>query len=240
MWNLRSAAHHVVPAFICLVSPLIAVGAHAQTLTDASDSKRVQVLQIREVSATNESSVKKSVSAATPAKKKVVRRKTIRQTKAAANEGAHAVGAQLPNLNTPVQSAMAVVASATPAPNDTLTLSTEQTGTLTVGDRALALASSPGDDNNTGLSVANYVGAWEDPSGSALAIGNPARATSDTEQTPGTQVAGQQMPSSRNSPLSQSLATLSGAMLAAAFGWYLVSSSRRRAFSRPILRTNST
>jgi hypothetical protein len=141
--------------------------------TDASDSKRVQVLQVQEVSATNESSVKKSKTAATLAKKKVAQRRTTRQTKAAANEGA----------NTPLQSAMAVVVPATPAQNDTLALSAEQTGTLAVGDRAVALASSPGEDNNVGLSLANYVGTREDPS-SAIAVGNPPRAISDTEQTP--------------------------------------------------------
>ena len=217
MWTLRSAAHYVAPAFICLFSTFVAGGAHAQTATDASDSKRVQVLQVQEVSATNESSVKKSKTAATPAKKKLAQRKTTRQTKAATNEGA----------NTPVQSAMAVVVPVTPAQNDTLALSAEQTGTLAVGDRAVALASSPGDDNNVGLSLANYVGTREDPS-SAIAVGNPPRAISDTEQTPGTQMAGQKVPSSQNSPLSQALAMLSGAMLAAAFGWHLVNSSRRR------------
>jgi hypothetical protein len=223
MWNLRSAAHHVVPAFICLISTLIVGGAHAQTATDASDSKRVQVLQIREASATKESSVKKSKSAATPAKKKVVQRNTVRQTKAAANEGAHAPGPQLPNPNTPVESAMAVVAPATPAQNDSLTLSAEQTGTFAVGDRAVALASSSGEDNNVNLSAA-------DPSASALAIGNPPHAIADAEQTPGAQMDAEQVPSSSSSsPLSQASATLSGALVAAAFGWYLVSSSRRRA-----------
>jgi hypothetical protein len=228
MWNLRSAAHHAAPAFICLISTLIAGGAHAQTATDASDTKRVQVLQIREASATNESSAKKSKTAATPAKKKVVQRKTIRQTKAAANEDAHGAGTQIPDPNTPVQSTVAVVAPATPAQNDGLTLSAEQTGTLAVGDRAVALASSPGEDNNVSFSTANYVGTREDQSASAVAIGNPPRAIADIEQTPGAQTVGRQVPS--NSPLSQSLATLSGAMVAAAFGWYLVSSSRRRAF----------
>jgi hypothetical protein len=184
MWTLRSAAHYVAPAFICLFSMFIAGGAHAQTATDASDSKRVQVLQVQEVSATNESSVKKSKTAATLAKKKVAQRRTTRQTKAAANEGA----------NTPLQSAMAVVVPATPAQNDTLALSAEQTGTLAVGDRAVALASSPGEDNNVGLSLANYVGTRENPSASAIAVGNPPRAISDTEQTPGTQMAGQKVP----------------------------------------------
>ena len=222
MWNPRSAAHHVVPAFICLISLLIAVGAHAQTATtDASDSKRVQVLQIQEASATNENSIKKSKSAATPAKKKVVKRKTHGQTKATANEDA-------PNPNTPVQSATAAVAPGTPAQNDTITLSTEQTGRLTVGDRAVAFASSPGEDNIAGLSVANSMGTREDPSASDLANGNPPRSIADAEKAPATQTAGRQVPSSTNSPLSQSLAMLSGAMLAAVFGWYLVGSSRRR------------
>jgi hypothetical protein len=220
MWTLRSAAHHVAPTFICLISTLIVGGAHAQTTADAGDNKKVQVLQIREASATNESSVKKPKTAATPAKKKVVQRKTTRQTKAAANEGARAPEAHLPNPNTPVQSAMAVSA---PAQNETL--SAEQTGTLAIGDRAVALASSPGEDNNVGLSVANYVGDREDPSASALAIGNPPRAA---EQLPSTQMAGRQLPLSGSSRLSQALATLSGAMVAAAMGWYLVSSSRRR------------
>jgi hypothetical protein len=218
MWTLRSAAYHVAPAFICLITMFIAGGAHAQTAGDASDSKPVQVLQTREVSAANESAVKKSKATATAAKKKVAQRKTAKPTKAAANEGA----------NTPVQSAIAAVAPPTPAQNDTLMPSAEQTGTLAVGDRAVAFASSPGEDNNVGLSVANSVGTKEDPAASAIAVGNPPRAISDTEQTPGTRMAEQKLPTSRNSPLSQALATLGGAMLAAAFGWYLVGSSRRR------------
>jgi hypothetical protein len=215
MWTLRSAAHHVAPAVICLISTLIVGGARAQTAADASDSKPVQVLQIREASGTNEGAAKKSKATVTPAKKKVARRKT---TKAAANEGADA----------PVQSAMAAVAAPTAAQNDTPMPSTEQTGTLAVGDHAVALASSPGEDNNVGLSLANSVGTKEDPSASAIAVGNPPRAISDTEQAPGTRMAEQMAPSSKNSPLSQSLATLSGAVLAVAFGWYLVGSSRRR------------
>lgn len=160
MWTLRSAAYHVAPAFICLISMFIAGGAHAQTASDASDSKPVQVLQTREVSATNESAVKKSKATATAAKKKVAQRKTAKPTKAAANEGA----------NTPIQSAIAAVAPPTPAQNDTLMPSAEQTGMLAVGDRAVAFASSPGEDNNVGLSVANSVGTKEDPAASAIAV----------------------------------------------------------------------
>ena len=220
MWNLCSTARHVVPTFICLISPLIAVGAHAQTVNNAGDSKHVEVLQIQEASATNESSGKKSKPAVTPAKKKLVKRKPHGPIKAAANEATS-------NPNTPVQSTMATVAPGTSA-NDPITLSTEQTGTLAVGDRAVAFAFSPGEDNSAGLSVANFIGTREEPLGSALGNGNPARLIGDVEKAFATQTAGRQVPSSRDSPLSQSLATLSGAMLAAMFGWYLVASSRRR------------
>jgi hypothetical protein len=228
MWNLRSAAHHVAPAFICLICTLIAGEAHAQTANDASDGKRVQVLQIREAGAANDSSVKKSKAAATPAKKKIVQKKTIKQTKATASEDPHAAETQLSSPNT-IESTTAVVTPATPAQNDTPTLFTEQTGALAVGDRPVALASSF-EDNNVGLPVTNSVGTREDQSASALAIGNPTRPIADIAQTSGPQMVVRQVPSSRNSPLSQSLAMLSGAMVAAAFGWYLVSSSRRRAF----------
>src|SRR5215469_1193022 len=105
MWTLRSAAYHVAPAVICLISMFIAGGAHAQTAADASDSKPVQVRQMREVSATNESAVKKSKATATAAKKKVAQRKTAKSTKAAANEGA----------NTPA----AIAAVAPPTPHKT-------------------------------------------------------------------------------------------------------------------------
>ena len=46
MGNVRSAADFVVPAFVFLISALIAnSGAQAQTTSNAGDSKRVQVLQ---------------------------------------------------------------------------------------------------------------------------------------------------------------------------------------------------
>jgi len=230
MWNRRSAAHHVVSAFICLISTLFAVGAHAQTAADASDTKRVQVLQIREAGVTNVSSAKKSKTAAMHAKKQAVQRRTNRPTEAAANEDAHAAGAQIPDPNGPVQSTMAVVAPATPAQNDGLALSTEPTGTLAVGDHAVALATSLGDDTAGGFSTANYVGRREDQSASALTLENRPRAGADAEHSPGAQMVGPQVPARGSSPLSQWLVTLSGAMLAAVFGWYL--------FPRPLPRPN--
>lgn len=202
MWSVRSVGDRVVPTFFCLIFTLLASGAQAQKATDASDSYRVQVLQIREGAAAKEIAVKKPKSAATHAKKKAAHRNNLSQTKAASN------------------------GAAPPAQNDISPPAAEQTGTLGVGDRVVAFASSPGDSNDVGLSVANQREAIGEPA-SALAVGNPPRANVDAEQSPASQIPGRQAPTG-GSPLSQALATLSGATVAAAFGWFLVSSSRRR------------
>jgi hypothetical protein len=202
MWSVRSVGDRVVPTFFCLIFTLFAGGAQAQTATDGSDRNRVQVLQIKEGTAAKETAVKKHKSTATHAKKKAAHRDNLSQPKAATNEA-------LPT-----------------ARNDISPPAAEQTGTLGVGDRVVALASSPGDSNDVGLSVANYVGAREEPA-SALAAGNPPRANVDAEQPPASQMPGGQVLTG-GSPLSQAIATASGAMVAAAFGWFLVSSSRRR------------
>jgi hypothetical protein len=120
MWNVRSAADRVVPAFFCLIIfTLIADGAEAQTAAGATDSKRVQVLQIREGAAAKEIAVKKPKSAATRAKKKAAHRNNLSQIKAGTNE------------------------AAPPAQDDISTPTAEQTGTLGVGDRLVAFASPP-------------------------------------------------------------------------------------------------
>ena len=224
MWNLRSAGHYVVPAFVYLIATLVACGADAQTATDGIKSKQVKVLQIQEASGTKESSVKKGKSGATHAKKKVAKHPRVTPAVAETNEEEPA-----PNPNTRIQSAMAVVAPTPPAAQtDTLTPSAEQTGTLAVGDRAVALASSLGEDDNIDLSIANSAGTRENSPASAPVLENSP--TANIEQTPGTQMAQQWMSPSSTSPLSQALATLSGAVVAAALGWYLIRSRRKHAF----------
>ena len=149
-----------------------------------------------------ESAVKKPKSASAR-KKKVAHRNNLSQIKAPASE-----------------------AAPPPAQNDISTPAAEQTGTLAFGDRLVAFASSAGDDNDVGLSVANYVGTPGEPA-SVLAVGNAPPANIDAGQSPASQMPGWRL-STGGSPLSQALATLSGAMVAAAFGWFLVRSSRRR------------
>jgi hypothetical protein len=213
MGKVRSASDRVIPAFILLISALIAdSGAQAQIAANPNDSNRVKVLEIREASDSKASSVKRHKSAAAPANKKVVLRNTARHGRATTNEVA---SRQLSNSNMLVEPAISVDANATSAQNDTPGLSPEQTGTAAVDTHGAALASSFGEDNNVGL------------------VGNPRRAIADAEQAPNAEIAaGEHKPSegSKSSSQSQVLATLSGAMLAGAFGWYLLGSSRRRAF----------
>jgi hypothetical protein len=206
MWNFRFAAHHVVPAFICLIC---ISGAYAQTAAETTGDKRIQVLEIRDASAPSESLVNKPKAAS---KKKVAKRKSHGEVKAAASEGG-------PDVKIPVQSTMASVAPANPVGNDAPPPATEQTGTLTV-----ASTSSPGMDNTAGPSGGDSVTANEHLSGSDPVSGNSPRSTPDV---PAVQAV-RQVPSSRNTPLAQSMAMLGGATLAAMLGWFLVGSSRRR------------
>jgi hypothetical protein len=197
MWSVRSVGGRVVPAFCCLILTLIVGGAQAQKAIDATDSKRVQVLQIKEGIATKEIAVKKPAH-----KKKVAHRNNLSQTKAPTSE------------------------AVPPAQDDISTPAAEQAGTLSFGDRLVAFASSAGDDNDVGLSVANYGGTPREPA-SALAVVTTPPANIDAGQSPASQMLGLRL-SNGGSPLSQALATLSGALVAAAFGWFLVRLNRRR------------
>jgi hypothetical protein len=201
MWSVRSVGDRVVPAFCCLILTLVAGGAQAQTATDATDSKRVQVLQIKDGPATKEIAVKKPKSASAH-KKKVAHRNNLSQTKAPTSE------------------------AVPPAQDDISTPAAEQAGTRSFGDRLVAFASSAGDDNDVGLSVANYGGTPREPA-SALAVVTAPPANIDAGQSPASQMLGLRL-SNGGSPLSQALATLSGALVAAAFGWFLVRLNRRR------------
>lgn len=226
MGNARSAAESLVPAIVLISALIASSGAPAQTATDASEGKRVQVLQIREASGPKESSVEKSKLVAAPTKKKAVGRNTIRKPSAAANEQAPT---RPSNQNTPVQSPIVAAANATPAQNE-ISAPSEQTGTLAVGNGVEALASF-GDDNNLGLSTASFSGTAENPTTNGNVVGNSPPAIADAKLASMAPIAaGQPKPSDGSSPsaTSQVLATLSGATLAAAFGCYLLISSRRR------------
>ena len=225
MGNARSAAESLVPAIVLISALIASSGVPAQT-TDGGEGKRVQVLQIREASGPKESSVEKSKLVATPAKKKAAGRKNTRKPSAAASEQAPT----RPSNQNPVQSPIVAAANATPAQNEISAPSSERTGTLAVGNRVEALASF-GDDNNLGLSTANFSGTAENPTTNGNVVGNSPPTIADAQRASKAQIAaGQPKPLEGGSPsaTSQVLATLSGATLAAAFGCYLLISSRRR------------
>jgi hypothetical protein len=111
--------------------------AQAQTPTNASDNKRVQVLRIVEVGSAQANSVKRSKSAATAVKKKRVARNTVGHTRPTAPSAAS------PDSPIPVE-------SATSKQNNGAQPSMEQTGILTFGDRAVAFASFSGEIDGVG------------------------------------------------------------------------------------------
>jgi hypothetical protein len=207
--TLRSGACHVGAVFIFLISTLMICGVHAQTAADTSGNKRVQVLEIRDATASGESPVSKTKPVAS--KKKVAKRKSHGDVKAAASE-------EPPQSNLPVQSARASVAPVNTAGNEAQQPSAEQTGILSV-----AFTSVPGTEN-TGLSVGNSDTSAQQPPARALADGNSPRSMPDGSADQ----AARQVRSNGNTPLAQSAAMLGGATLAAVFGWFLVGPGRKR------------
>jgi len=207
--TLRSRTCHIGTAFIFLILTFVIGGVHAQTAADTSGNKRVQVLEIRDPMASGESPVTKTKPVAS--KKKVTKRKSHGDVKAAASEAP-------PESNVAVQSTRASVAPLNTAGNDGQLTSAEQTGTLTV-----AFTSDLGAET-AGLAVGNSDTSGQQPSASALAVGNSPRSMPDGSADQ----AVRQVRSNRNSPLAQSAAMLGGATLAAVFGWFLVGPGRKR------------
>jgi hypothetical protein len=215
MGNIRSAAG-LVAAFVFLSAAFIDnCAAQAQATGTASDGKRVQVLRIVEVGST--SSVKKAKSAATAVKKKVVSRDPVRHTQPTARDAAQK---QVTSTDPPAENTSAIDGIVAPERNG---VAAEQTGILSFGNRAIAFAAFPGEGDNIELPVG---GAAETPASSGPNISNP---TLIADEAVG-QLGGS------SSPVAQVLATLSGAMVAGGFGWYVMITSSRRRDSRHFSR----
>src|SRR5262249_43181134 len=95
--------------------------------------------------------------------------------------------------------------------------SSEQTDVLAFGDRAVAFAAFTGGEHNIGFTRNDLLEITKTP-----ATDGPATETSALPNVYLRQAEGSP------SPMPVVLATLSGAMLTSGFGWYLISSSRRR------------
>jgi hypothetical protein len=177
--------------------------AQAQTPTNASDNKRVQVLRIVEVGSAQANSVKRSKSAATAVKKKRVARNTIGHTRPTA-----------PSAASP-DSPIPIVESATSKQNNGAQPSMEQTGILTFGDRAVAFASFSGEIDGFGPLTKDVLRTAESKAVDDAVIEKQTdNANRETSQT-----------GARSSSIFHVLAIFGGAILA---GFGLISSRRSR------------
>jgi hypothetical protein len=205
MGNIRSAAGLVAASVFLSAAFIDNCAAQAQATGNASDGKRIQVLRIVEVGSA--SSVKKAKSAATAVKKKVVVRKPIRHTQPQR---------QVTSTEPSAENTSAIDGIEATEQNG---VAAEQTGVLSFGDRVIAFAAFPAEGDNIELPVGR---ATETPASSGPNISNPTLIADEAVGQLGASY----------SLVAQVLATLSGAVVAGGFGWYVMIISSRRRDSR--------
>jgi len=211
---MRCSAELVAATLFLIAAFLVDRAAQAQTINNTSDGKRVQVLRIVEAGSAKAHSVKKAKSSAAILKKKVARNR-VGHTSPTAPDG---TPEQIINPVRPGESATSVDSSVAPEQYSVAFASSEQTGVLAFGDRAVAFASFTGDENNIGFTRNDLLGVKKIP-----ATAGP---VTETSALPDGELARQADGSA--SPIPLILATLSGAMLTSGFAWYLIRLSRRR------------
>jgi hypothetical protein len=189
--------------------------AQAQTIGNAGGGKRIQVLHIVEVGSAKATYIKKHKWAIAPVKKKVVRRNPIGATESAAVD---ATSVEPTSTDLTAENALAVHESETPAQNRIATPSSELIDTQAFDDRAVAFSSFSSERDDVGPAVNETVAAAAN------------RDINDAIVEKATNMAQRETHQStvRSRPVSPVMATVSGALLACVFGWYLVSSSGRR------------
>lgn len=185
----------------------------AQPWDTATASKRIQVLRIVEASTAT-----RPQSPNTSAKKKLALKKTIRQMRGVSKRPPPT---HLADPDPPVQPA-STSARTTPTADDIPERSTVETG------HTVEFASSFGEDDSAGVLASTQDG----PDKNGAAIANVPRLIAAGREAYILEVTGQTQiaPTSSNNSILQIIATLGGAMVACAFGWYLVKSSPRHAF----------
>jgi hypothetical protein len=209
MRNIRLGADLRAATIILGAAVIANCTAQAQTTGDATEGKRVQVLQIVETGSTKAISVKKSKSTGTGLKKKVVGRNPVRHARRIASD---AVLKQITSIDPSGENAGVL-----PEKDEGAIPSSEQTGTLSFGDRAVAFAALSGDPEKLEAPPNANSGVKETSAAGGAFTESPALPTDRARQA-----------GVSSSPTSQLWATLSGATLASVFGWYLVTSNRRR------------
>jgi hypothetical protein len=215
MGFIRSATDLVAVTFFLSGALIANCAAQAQTTGAPRDGKRIQVLQIVEARSAKASSVKKFRFAAAAVKKKLTTPDPIGR---AGPTAADVAPKQKTTSEPMAESALAVDKSVVVEQNSVARSLLEQIDTLTVDDRAIAFASFSREDDNISPAVSETVAATANRDVDDAVVDNATNmADRDAPQSP-----------VRSPLISPVMATLSGALLACGFGWYLVSSSGRR------------
>jgi len=170
------------------------------------------VLHIVEVGSAKATSFKKHKWAIAAVKKKVVRRNLVGRTEL------DPTPEQSTSTVLTAEAALAVHESETPVQNRIAISSSEPIDTLSFDDRAVAFSSFTNERDDISPAVNVPVAAATNREIDDAIVEKATNLTqSDTQPLPG-----------RLPPVSPVMATVSGALLACGFGWYLVSSSGRR------------
>jgi hypothetical protein len=212
MRNFRSSANPLAAMFLLSAALIANYTAQAQTIGNAGGGKRIQVLHIVEVGSAKATSIKKQRWAIGAAKKKVVGRNLVGRTESAA---VNATPIQPTSTDLMAENAVAVHESVAPVQNR---IASEPIATLSFDDRAVAFSSfsSERDDISPAVNETLAAATNRDVNG-AIVEKATNMAHRETQQSP-----------VRSRSVSPVMATVSGALLACGFGWYLVSSSGRR------------
>ena len=207
MGIVRSAANPLAATFLLSTALIANCTAQAQTIGNAGGSKRILVLHIVEVGSAKATSIKKHRWAIAAAKKKVVGRNLAGRTESAAVD---ATLMQPPSTDLIAENALAVHENVTPLQSRIAVSSSEPIDTLSFDDRAVTFSS---------FSSERDISAAANETVAATANRDVATSIADRET--------QQSPV-RSPTISPVMASVSGALLACGFGWFLVRSSGRR------------
>lgn len=207
MGIVRSAANPLAATFLLSTALIANCTAQAQTIGNAGGSKRILVLHIVEVGSAKATSIKKHRWAIAAAKKKVVGRNLAGLTESAAVD---ATLMQPPSTDLIAENALAVHENVTPLQSRIAVSSSEPIDTLSFDDRAVTFSS---------FSSERDISAAANETVAATANRDVATSIADRET--------QQSPV-RSPTISPVMASVSGALLACGFGWFLVRSSGRR------------
>jgi hypothetical protein len=214
MGIVRSTANPLAATFLLSTALIANCTAQAQTIGNAGGSKRILVLHIVEVGSAKATSIKKHRWAIAAAKKKVVGRNLVGRTVSAAVD---ATLMQPPSTDLIAENALAVHENVTPLQSRIAVSSSEPIDTLSFDDRAVTFSSFSSERDISAAANETVAATANRDVDDAIVKNATSIADRETQQSP-----------VRSPTISPVMASVSGALLACGFGWFLVRSSGRR------------